>query len=87
MFLELGAFLFGICVGLTADAWFPWLNNTSKHSENKMIIKKELEPHEEYWRVIETALKQIEYDIHCLDDESILILSKMIHAYRLKHFP
>jgi len=45
-----------------------------------------MEPHEKYAQIIERALKQIEYDIHCLDDESILMLSKMIHAYREKHF-
>ena len=36
---------------------------------------------------VEKALNQIEYDIRCLDIESILILNRMIHAYREKCFP
>jgi len=51
------------------------------------MVKETQDNENQYFKLIETATKQLHYDIDCLDDESILMLSRMIHCYRVKHFP
>ena len=40
-----------------------------------------MDEQDKHWKIVERALKQLEYDIYCLGYEEILVLNRLIHGY------
>jgi len=64
-----------------------FIGNLNDSEREQREHEEEQDNQDRYIKIIETANKQLHYDIDCLDDESILIFSRMIYGYREKYFP
>ena len=58
MFFELGCFFFGVGIGLTADIWFPWLNDSSEQPEEDYPTKAYYETRTKAKKLYDDTMKK-----------------------------